>query len=74
MRLPIAMILQWLMFFTIGRPFAAICCLLLQCTVIGWLPATIWAVCALSLYETDQKIKKALTDPSKKSLVQNVSP
>jgi uncharacterized membrane protein YqaE (UPF0057 family) len=60
MRLLIALILPWLTFFTIGRPFAGIFCLLLQITVIGWLPATIWAVYALSQYKTDQKIKAAM--------------
>jgi hypothetical protein len=32
----------------------------LQITLIGWFPATIWAVYALSQYQTDQKIDKAL--------------
>jgi Uncharacterized protein family UPF0057. len=61
MRLLIAFILPWLTFFTIGRPFAGIICLILQITMIGWIPATIWAVYALSQYKTDQKIKKAIT-------------
>lgn len=61
MRLIIALLLPWLMFFTIGRPFAGIICLLLQFTLIGWLPAAIWAVYALSQYKTDQKIQKALS-------------
>lgn len=60
MRLLIALILPWLAFFTIGRPFAGIICLLLQLTIIGWVPAAIWAVYALSQYKTDQKIAKAL--------------
>jgi uncharacterized membrane protein YqaE (UPF0057 family) len=60
MRLLIALILPWLTFFTIGRPIAGIICLLLQLTLIGWIPATIWAVYALSQYKTDKKIKKAL--------------
>ncbi|ECT6469444.1 YqaE/Pmp3 family membrane protein [Salmonella enterica subsp. enterica serovar Senegal] len=59
MRLLIAFILPWLTFFTIGRPIAGIICLLLQITLLGWIPATIWAVYALSEYKTDQKIKKA---------------
>jgi uncharacterized membrane protein YqaE (UPF0057 family) len=65
MRLLIALILPWLTFFTIGRPFAGIFCLLLQITVIGWLPATIWAVYALSQYKTDQKIKAAFASQGK---------
>jgi uncharacterized membrane protein YqaE (UPF0057 family) len=60
MRLLIALIFPWLLFFTIGRPFAGIICLLLQITVLGWLPAAIWAVYALSQYKTDQKIKRAI--------------
>jgi hypothetical protein len=60
MRLFIALILPWLTFFTIGRPFAGIVCILLQVTFVGWLPATIWAVYALGQYKTDKKIEKAL--------------
>ena len=60
MRLIIALILPWLTFFTIGRPLSGIICLILQITLIGWLPATIWAVFALSNYNTDKKIQNAL--------------
>ncbi len=59
MRLLIALILPWLTFFTIGRPIAGIICLILQITLIGWLPAAIWAVYALSQFKTDQKIADA---------------
>jgi uncharacterized membrane protein YqaE (UPF0057 family) len=60
MRLIIAFLLPWLTFFTIGRPFAGIICLVLQITLLGWLPATIWAVYALSQYKTDRKISRAM--------------
>lgn len=60
MRLLLALIVPWLQFFTIGRPFAGIVCLLLQITLIGWIPAAIWSVYALSQYKTDQKIERAL--------------
>lgn len=60
MRLVIAFFLPWLTFFTIGRPVAGVICLTLQITLIGWLPAAIWAVYALSQYKTDQKIRRAL--------------
>ena len=46
MRLLLALLLPWLQFFTIGRPFAGIICLLLQITLIGWIPAAIWSVYA----------------------------
>lgn len=54
MRLLIAFILPWLTFFTIGRPIAGTICLIFQITIIGWIPATIWAVYALSQYKTDK--------------------
>jgi uncharacterized membrane protein YqaE (UPF0057 family) len=57
-RLILALLLPWLQFFTIGRPFSGVACLLLQLTVIGWIPAAIWSVYALSQYKTDQKINK----------------
>ncbi len=60
MRLIIALFLPWLTFFTIGRPIAGLICLFLQITLIGWLPATIWAVYALGQYKTDQKIAQAM--------------
>ncbi len=60
MRLLISLFLPWLTFFTIGRPVAGIVCLVLQISLIGWLPATIWSVFALSQYKTDQKIAKAM--------------
>ncbi len=59
MRLLIAFLLPWLTFFTIGRPIAGVVCLVLQITLIGWLPATIWAVYALSQYNTEQRIAQA---------------
>ena len=60
MRLLMAIILPWLQFFTIGRPVAGAICLLLQLTLIGWIPAAIWSVFALSQYKTDRKIEAAL--------------
>ena len=59
MRLLLAILIPFVSFFTIGRPIAGIICLVLQLTLIGWLPATLWAVYALSQFKTDQKIKKA---------------
>ncbi|HEU5094444.1 MAG TPA: YqaE/Pmp3 family membrane protein [Reyranella sp.] len=62
MRFLIALLLPWLTFFTIGRPIAGIVCLILQLTLVGWLPATLWAIFAVSNWTTDRKIEKALTD------------
>jgi len=60
MRLILAIFLPFLQFFTIKRPFAAIICLALQLTIIGWMPAAMWSVYALGQYKTDRKIKEAL--------------
>ena len=62
MRLLLALLLPWLNFFTIGRPFSGIICLILQITLIGWLPETIWSVYALGQYKTDKKIEQALKE------------
>ncbi len=59
MRLLLALLLPWLQLFTIGRPFAGIVCLILQITLIGWIPAAIWSVYALGQFNTDKKIAKA---------------
>jgi uncharacterized membrane protein YqaE (UPF0057 family) len=45
-------------FFTIGKPIQGFFCLLLQITLIGWIPAAIWAVYALSGWKTDKKLEK----------------
>lgn len=60
MRLILAILVPWLNFFTIGKPIAGLICLILQLTLIGWLPAAIWSVYSLSQYHTDRKIKDAL--------------
>ena len=60
MRLLIAICLPFLSFFLIRRPVAGIVCLFLQFTLIGWIPAALWAVFSVSQWRTDQKIKRAL--------------
>lgn len=59
MRFLLALLVPWLSFFTIGRPFSGLLCLILQITLVGWIPAAIWAVYSLSQYKTDQKIADA---------------
>ena len=61
MRLLLAIFLPFLTFFTIGRPLAGIICLILQITVIVWLPAALWAIYALSQYQTDRKIAQSMS-------------
>jgi uncharacterized membrane protein YqaE (UPF0057 family) len=60
MRLILAILIPWLQFFTIGKPFSGIICLLLQITLIGWIPAAIWSVYALSQYNTAKQIERSM--------------
>ena len=63
MRLLLAIFFPFLAFFTIGRPFATgIICLILQITVLGWMPASnLGCPHALGQYfQTDKKIEEAL--------------
>ena len=48
MRYLLALFLPWLTFFTMGMVGSGIICLILQITVIGWLPASIWAFFAVN--------------------------
>ncbi len=64
MRLVLAIFLPFLVFFTIGRPLAGIVCIILQFTLIGWLPAAIWAVYALNNFHADKKIEKMKSELS----------
>jgi uncharacterized membrane protein YqaE (UPF0057 family) len=60
MRYLLALFLPWLTFFTIGRLFQGILCLVLQITLIGWLPATVWAILATNRYYADRRQKELL--------------
>ena len=60
MRYLIAMLLPWLSFFTMGMPFSGIICLILQITLVGWLPAAIWALFVVHNYNAD---RRALRSP-----------
>ena len=55
MRYLIALIFPWLTFFTMGKVFQGILCLILQISVIGWPIATIWALISVSSYNADKR-------------------
>ena len=40
----VALLLPWLALFMRGRILQGILCLILQITLIGWLPAAVWAL------------------------------
>ena len=60
MRHLIALFLPWLTFFTMGKPLQGILCLLLQLSVVGWIPATIWAFASISSFNADRRTDKLI--------------
>ncbi len=60
MRYLIALLLPWLSFFTMGMPISGFICLILQITLIGWLPAAIWALFVVNNYNAE---RRALRSP-----------
>lgn len=61
----LAIICPFLSFIFRGKLISGIVCLILQITLIGWLPAAIWAGMSLSNTRADErndKLIKALRD------------
>ncbi|MBL1411147.1 YqaE/Pmp3 family membrane protein [Sphingobacterium faecale] len=54
----IAVLFPWLSFFLRGKILSGILCLILQITLIGWLPAAIWAVASRLDAKNKQRIEK----------------
>lgn len=48
---PVAMLLK-------GRPFQALLCLLLMLTIVGWIPAAIWAIGVVNGANADARTRK----------------
>lgn len=60
MRLLIALLLPCLTFFMLARPLAGSLALLLQLTVIGWVPAALWALYTVNQHKSEQELEGAL--------------
>lgn len=54
----IAILLPWLSFMLRGRILTGILCLLLQITVVGWIPAAAWAVISLNEARANRRTNK----------------
>ena len=69
----IAILLPWLSFLLRGRIITGIICLLLQITLIGWIPAAVWAVISLQNAReerrTDRIVKEIRKNNQGRSLV-----
>lgn len=62
MRYVIAFFFPWLSLFMQGKIGSGILCLLLQLTIIGWLPAFIWAVMSLNNMYADRRTQKIIRE------------
>ncbi len=56
----LAILLPFLSFIVRGKIFTGIICLILQITLIGWLPAAIWAVLSLQNERADKRTEKLI--------------
>ena len=54
----LALTLPWLSFILRGKILSGIFCLILQCTLIGWLPAALWAINSRSNAKTEKKLNQ----------------
>jgi len=56
----IAIFFPCISFILRGKIFTAIICLILQITLIGWIPAAIWAVISLQNSRADRRNNKLI--------------
>ncbi|MBC5833688.1 YqaE/Pmp3 family membrane protein [Flavobacterium sp. F372] len=62
MRYVLAFFLPWLSLILQGKVLSGIICLLLQITIIGWIPAFIWAVTSLNRMYADRRTKSMIKE------------
>ncbi len=60
MRYILAVFIPWLSLILQGKIGAGIVCLILQITIIGWIPASIWAITALNRMYSDRRTDKII--------------
>ena len=61
----LAILLPWLSFLLRGKILAGLICLVLQLTLIGWLPAMIWALMSLSDARAEKRNKRLIVAMNK---------
>lgn len=64
MRLLLALLMPCLVFIATRRPVTGVICLVLQFTLIGWLPAALWAVYSSTELGSDEKPRASLRQPT----------
>lgn len=58
MRYLLALFLPWLSLILQGKIFSGILCLILQLTVLGWIPAAVWAILSINRMYADRRTDK----------------
>jgi uncharacterized membrane protein YqaE (UPF0057 family) len=61
MRYVLALFFPWAVFFTMGKVGQGILCLILQLTIIGWIPATLWAFVSIGGYNSDKRTDRIVS-------------
>jgi len=56
----VAIFFPFVSFFLRGKIITSIICLILQITLIGWIPAAIWAVISLQKARADKRNNKLI--------------
>lgn len=74
MRYLLAILFPWAAFFTIGRVGSGVLCLLLQITILGWLPASLWAMFSVSGYLGDKRSAHLIREMEGRLVPQDKSP
>ncbi|MGH2664403.1 YqaE/Pmp3 family membrane protein [Flavobacterium sp.] len=65
MRYVIAFFFPWLSLVFQGKLLSGFICLILQLTLIGWIPAFIWAVTALDRMYNDRRTERIISEMKK---------
>ena len=60
MRYVIAFFFPWLSLFLQGKILSGLLCLILQITIIGWIPAVIWAFTSLNRMYADRRTRSII--------------
>lgn len=56
----LAILLPWLALLLRGRIFQGILCLILQITLLGWIPAAIWAILVINNDDADRRTRQLI--------------
>ena len=74
MRYLLALFFPWAVFFTMGKVGQGILCLILQCTLVGWLPATIWAFVTIGGHHADKRTDRIVAAMAKSTQQPAIEP